>query len=97
MFQEYVYCRDMEPQYTERFEVNCFPLFLAVVPLYLNIGNESNQVIFCRFLMVNHIIGSVTSTVLAYAYGKRIAVTCLTLILVSPIYHQQLFDRFVCC
>lgn len=45
--------------------------------------------------MVSLIIGNAMSTVLAYAYGKSIAVICLTLILALPKYLLLLFDRFV--
>lgn len=50
---------------------------------------------FRRFLMVSLTIGNVMSTVLGYACGRSIVVTCLTLILVLLKFHQQLCDRFV--
>jgi hypothetical protein len=49
----------------------------------------------CRFLMVNLITEDVMSTALAYAYGKFIAVICLTQILASLMCRLQLFDRSV--
>lgn len=49
----------------------------------------------CRFLMVNLITEDVICTVLAYAYGKFIAVICLTLILASLMCHLLLCDRSI--
>jgi hypothetical protein len=45
--------------------------------------------------MANHITEDVMSTALAFAYGKFIVVTCLTLILASLMSHPLLFDRLV--
>lgn len=45
--------------------------------------------------MVSRTIENVTCTVSEYAYGKSIAVICLTLILVLPMYPLQLCGRFV--
>lgn len=40
-------------------------------------------------------IGNAMSTALGYAYGKSTAAICLIPILVSQMFHLQLFDRFV--
>ena len=46
--------------------------------------------------MASRITEDVMSTALAFAYGKFIAVTCLTPILASPMSPLLLFDRLVC-
>lgn len=47
--------------------------------------------------MVSPTIENAMSTVLEYACGRSIAVTCLILILVLLKFHLQLCDRFVFC
>lgn len=50
-----------------------------------------------RFLMVNHTTGSVMFTVLAFACGKSIVVTCHTQTSVLPMSHPLLSIRFALC